>query len=102
MMQNIYPSGLRPFSDVDVLIKRDALTRVKEILDGLGYRTSPKFYSRIEDFVCELNYVKADVLSVMIEPHWLLDPPYPYGKKICMKKLWRRSQPVDFLGLQNR
>jgi hypothetical protein len=103
MMQFLYPAGLRPFTDMDLLIKREKLNCVQEILSKLGYvRRAPRFHSGFVDFAGEVNYVKEDILPVMIEPHWLLAPAYPYGAKICMNRLWRRSATVDFLGVETR
>ncbi len=103
MMQFIYPAGLRPFTDMDLLIKREKLDCVQKILSKLGYaRRAPRVQSGFVDFAGEVNYVKEDILPVMIEPHWLLAPSYPYGEKICMNRLWRRSEKVDFLGVETR
>ena len=100
MMQGIYPPGLRPFTDMDILIRRQKLPQVIELLCGLGYRPyAPQLRPGAEDFQGAVNYVRAEALTIMIEPHWTLGPPYPYSGRIEIEGLWQRAKTANIAGI---
>jgi hypothetical protein len=100
MMEGIYPPGLRPFTDMDILIHREKLSQVIEILCGLGYRPyAPQLRPGAEDFQGAVNYVRAEAFTIMIEPHWTLGPPYPYSGRIEIEGLWQRAKKANIAGI---
>ncbi len=100
MMQGLYPPGLRPFTDIDILIRRQKLPQVIELLCGLGYQPySPQLRPGAEDFQGEVNYVRAEALTIMIEPHWTLGPPYPYSGRIEEAGLWQRAKKANIASI---
>jgi hypothetical protein len=100
MMEGIYPAGLRPFTDIDFLIRREKLAQVEEILGSLGYRSRIRELRHgTEDFQGEVGYLKNGRMTIFIEPHWLLGPPYPYAGRVDMDSLWRRSREANVAGI---
>jgi len=100
VMDGIYPAGMRSFSDMDILIHRETLPRVLEILRGMGYRPhGPLWRPGAEDFQGELAYVKDGPFPIMVEPHWSLGPPYPYPGRLDMKGLWVRARKAEIAGV---
>jgi len=95
MMEEIYPPGLRPFSDIDLLIRRENLSGAMEILRDLGYRPyDPQ--SRPQG----VNYVKGGELPVMIDPHWTLGcPPYRYLQTGYIEGVWERARKAKVAGV---
>lgn len=91
-----YPPGVRAFTDMDVLIHKGDLQRVKNILSGLGYCSkSATFQEDVQDFQNEVNYMKEGRTTVIIEPHWMLAPPFTFYGTIDMDGIWKRSQRVQ-------
>ncbi len=100
MMEGIYPPGLRPFTDMDLLIRRRRLPQVIEIIFALGYRPyAPQLRPGAEDFQGAVNYVKEGEIPIMIEPHWTLGPPYPYPGRLDMEGLRERVRKADVAGV---
>jgi hypothetical protein len=100
MMEGVYPAGLRPFTDIDFLIRREKLSQVVEILGRLGYRSRGRERRRgAEDFQCDVQYLKKGRITIFVEPHWLLGPPYPYAGRVDMGSLWQRAREVNVAGI---
>lgn len=101
LTEGLYPHlGLRPFSDIDLLIHREKLHQVIETLRGLGYCPySPQLRPRAEDFQGGVNYVKDGELTIMIEPHWILGPPYPYAGRVDIEGVWERARKAKIAGV---
>jgi hypothetical protein len=100
MMEGIYPAGLRPFTDIDFLIRKEKLRQVREILGGLGYRRHvPPLRPGTEDLQSGMNYVKPVRPHMAVEPHLTLGAPYPYSGRIEAEGLWQRARRVNIAGL---
>ena len=100
MMEGIYPAGLRPFTDIDFLIRQEKLTQVEGILGSLGYRScSREIRHGVEDFQCEAQYLKKGRMTIFVEPHWLLGAPYPYAGRVRIEGLWQRAQEANVASL---
>ena len=69
--------ALRPFSDIDLLIRKQDLARAREVLFDLGYRPPP--YA-LDDRYFERNHLHLQYLKregeVVTEIHWALDHKY--------------------------
>jgi hypothetical protein len=69
-------SALRPFSDMDLLIRKQNLARARETLLDLGYRSShgidEKYFERNH---LHLQYLRREG-GVVVELHWALDHKY--------------------------
>jgi len=100
MMEGIYPAGLRPFADIDFLIRQEKLAQVEGILGSLGYRSfSRELRHGAEDFQCEAQYLKKGRMSFIVEPHWILGSPYPYASRVRIEGLWQRAQEANVASL---
>ena len=100
MMQGIYPPGLRPFTDIDILIRREKLPQVIELLCGLGYLPyAPQLRPGAEDFQGQVAYVRAEAFTIMIDTHWTLGHPYPHSGRIEIEGLWQRAKKANIAGI---
>ncbi len=70
-------SALRPFSDLDLLIRKRDLARVREVLSDLGYGPPPQ---AIDDRYFERHHLHLGYLrkegGIVAEIHWALDHKY--------------------------
>ncbi|MFQ5925149.1 MAG: nucleotidyltransferase family protein [Dehalococcoidia bacterium] len=98
---NLYPNlGLRPLRDIDLLIQREELAQLIEILCTLGYeRCLPPARDGIENLQGEIPLVKDGEFPLVIEPHWTLGPQYPYSGRIKPEGLWHRARRVNLAGV---
>ncbi|KAF5434249.1 hypothetical protein C5S35_14810 [Candidatus Methanophagaceae archaeon] len=92
--------GLRPFSDVDILVRESDLQRAKKQLSELGYRldeeVSPEKYN--EEFGCDLYYIgKVNILEI----HWdiLRKTKSDRYTRVEIEKLWERAVPAKIAGV---
>lgn len=97
LAQIVYKNpALRPFSDIDLLIKKGDLHKTKECLERLGYTApansiSQRFYA---GYHFNLSFVKKDKLSIPIEIHWdVVDSFKSYSHDIS--EIWDTACPVQ-------
>ncbi|RCV62717.1 putative nucleotidyltransferase [Methanophagales archaeon] len=95
--------GLRPFSDVDLLVRKKDLQRAKKKLVELGYildeDVSPERYN--EDFGCDLYYAgKVNVLEI----HWDIMRKTKSDRyaRIKIEHIWERAVPAKIAGADTR
>jgi hypothetical protein len=104
LAEEIYKNiGLRPMSDIDLLIKEEDVEKAKEELSKLNYFAEPvivptklhkKFYTALHEELQLVNQNK----EIMIEIHWDIQPIHnPY--KVDIKKLWDNVKPVKIAGV---
>jgi len=92
-------TGLRPMSDLDILVRKDDLPRAEKILESLGYRK--QFWGLKEDYWMNRHYhlvfekPAGGNKFFTLELHWLLS--YPQAKPL-LPLLWKRLRTVDFEG----
>jgi len=80
----------RPMSDIDLLVPRQALTEVRTILKGLGYREMEHRTGFSETYNYTLEFLKDRHGPIVVEPHWTLTYP-PFVDRIDMDAVWARS-----------
>lgn len=92
--------GLRPFSDVDILVRESDLQSAKKQLPELGYRldeeVSPEKYN--EEFGCDLYYIgKVNILEI----HWdiLRKTKSDRYTRVEIEKIWERAVPAKIAGV---
>jgi len=99
--EHLYPSGLRPYSDIDLLVSRDALHQAENVMNSIGYSpNSLRWQPFSEKFEGENSYIKAGMVDTITEIHWTLGPPFPYAEKIDLKGLRERAVPVNSNGVE--
>jgi len=98
--QVVYRSfALRTMCDLDVLVRREDLTRATEVLTGLDY--APQYYG-----VEEVDYARHHHLRPMARPggirveiHWhIVQPTVPFA--IDLEGLWERAQSAEIAGVE--
>jgi hypothetical protein len=101
MMESIYPPGLRPFTDIDFLVRREEWGRMTEVLDTLGYRSRlPTLRPGTEDIQESMKYTKYGKFPIAVEPHLMLGTPYPYSVRIEAEGLWHRACRINIAGIE--
>ena len=101
MMEGIYPAGLRPFCDIDLLIHRRKLPRAMDVLAGLGYRSRGRGLCHgEEDLYSAVAPVKSGRILTQIDLHWLLGPAYSFEGRVNAKGLWQRAREAEIAGLR--
>lgn len=98
--QVVYESfALRTMCDLDVMVKRDDLTRAAGMLGELGY--VPQFYG-----VEEVDYAKHHHLRPMARPggirveiHWSIARP-TVRFDVDIDGLWERARPIEIAGVE--
>lgn len=85
----IYPFGIRPVDDIDLLIKPENLNQANLVLEKLGYSGSiiglPLWmHSSISG---KITYVNNNKINIPIDLHTKLGA-YPYMGKINFKTIW--------------
>ena len=100
LAEALYPDpALRPGTDLDLLIRRETLERVDDLLLGLGYRRRPDAHS----FQFDLSFDRATLYEapsgIHVDLHWGLvsDPRYSWGERESLT-VWDRAVRVRVAG----
>ncbi len=97
LINSIYQDiGVRPMTDMDILIKKENVPLISNILESLNYGTNPivksKFVKQVEHFHLPAFINKSN--HVMVEPH-----THIHSEKSTMNidiiEFWKNSVPVD-------
>ena len=103
LAETIYKNiGLRPMGDVDLLIKKEDLQKVKKKLVQLMYHAPvypTKWHEQWQtEQAEEIHYTNQDK-NIMIDVHWNIQPPsIPF--QIDINKFWENAQPVKIAGVE--
>ena len=96
--------GLRSFSDVDLLIKKEDLHKVKKELSQLMYHAPDNIYPTkcheqwLNEPAVEIQYTNQDK-TVKIDVHWDIQPPSsPF--QIDINGFWENAQSVKIAGVE--
>ncbi len=103
LAEEIYKNiGLRPMSDIDLLIKEKDLQKTKMELIKLKYSATTIFQTKLhEQFETvldnELSFMHQEK-KIVIEIHWNIQPHHtPY--KININKFWNNTKTVKIAGI---
>ena len=103
LAETIYKNiSLRPMGDIDLLIKKEDLHKVKKELSQLMYHAPvlpTKLFEQWETEQCHaIQYTNQDK-NVEIEPHWDIQlPSSPF--QIDINKFWENAQPVKIADVE--
>jgi len=94
--------GLRPCSDLDILVMPPQVPRVKEMLLAQGYQAQHRFADAAEEAAhlqtdCEYNFIRPSD-RLLVEIHWRFRPqsfPFP----LDFGELWGRRETVLLAGV---
>jgi hypothetical protein len=93
--------GLRQFADLDILINKRDLHKVKELLTDYGFKPHPELShpqeAALSRFDCAWNFVNAK--NVMVDVHWNLVERH-FACAIDTDGLFDRLQPITIAGKQ--
>lgn len=96
-LTNFYPDlGLRPVRDIDLLVRREQIPIVIEVLLGCWYR--PFGSTAGSDSRGQVTYVKDGEPPIGIEPHWRLGSSFSYAGRITVEGVWQRAEKLDVAG----
>jgi len=92
----VYPDiGLRPMSDLDILVPRAQVAQAVAAVHGLGYGFDGDFSGSLDaiiDTKCDLE-LKHHQTHLPLELHWsLFEPPGRYGALV--EDIWRSAVPA--------
>jgi putative nucleotidyltransferase-like protein len=100
LAEALYPDpALRPCSDLDLLIRRETVERVDDLLLGLGYRRRPDAHS----FQFDLGFDRATLYEapsgIRVDLHWGLvsDARYSWEERESLT-VWDRAVPIRVAG----
>lgn len=99
----IYPPGVRPVGDIDLLVKKQdfnkAITALYEIGIKLKDYSMPIWIHR--EFAKKTTLVPENDNFVPVDLHISLGP-YPYMGRVDIKEVWKSSEKVNINGIQVR
>ena len=92
---------LREFADLDILVRKEDLGRVIELLSSNGLQPAPALtksqQAALRRFECAHNF--GDEGEVLFDVHWNFAAPYS-AFKFPVDRIWERRQRVSIGGRQ--
>ena len=88
--------GLRPMSDIDLLVPREDVPRALEVLLGCGYDTAiPEIHTGASQLYASELFLRANNPEApALDLHWCLINTPHYHHKISAPALWENTTPV--------
>jgi hypothetical protein len=95
--------GLRPMSDVDLLVKKEDLPRAEKIMCGSGYlfqgNMSPEWYRKNHQHIVYIHPNK----NILVEIHWhIANKSHPFRIRNIdiglIERWWERANTVEISG----
>jgi hypothetical protein len=95
--------ALRPFSDLDFLLRRRDIPRATSLLVARGYRVHPRLRGTREAAYrgSQRHYSFRRGDGILVELHWRIAPGY-FSLPRPPEAMWQRLQPVSFRGREVR
>ena len=96
--------GLRPFGDLDLLLRREDIARAKALLQLEGYRPSLDMDDAEEQAYLDEQYAYGlvhDRLGAIVELHWTLSHR-GYAYRADLDAVWAHSRTVSLAGMEIR
>ena len=98
--------GVRGMSDVDLLIRKQDIQKVDDLLDKLGYSAvDPSPFDSLgngNNYLATRDYRSKKPSHPSFHIHWHIvnsSVPAPYAAKINMDKIWEDALPVNLAGV---
>ena len=96
--------SLRPFGDLDIVVKRDQIFRAKELLLESGFLPTHVMSAAEEEDYVDQQYAltltkKKGDFYIVAELHWALTHKF-FSFRFTPEELWTRTQSLDLLGVQ--
>jgi len=104
LAETVYPEpAVRPMSDIDLLVRPEAVEAAEAVLRELGYTRSartrhPPDWWRTQHYHLTWHPPASAPLAVPVELHWQLErPSRPFA--IDLEGLWGRAMPARLAGV---
>ena len=101
MMEILYPPGTRPFSDIDLLVRKQDIERAGRILSKMGFEENIEPRQGLVQARKNAGFSKKGRLPVMVECHYRLGP-CPYLDRPSPYLLLRDSAEYEIYGMRTR
>lgn len=97
----VYPFGVRPFDDIDLLVKPEHFDEINNVLQKLGYADTA--YSiplwTHQDFANKVTYHEKDRdVNIPVDLHFSLGP-HPYLGRLSRELLWKDAEKFEIEGM---
>jgi len=79
----------RSMGDLDLLVRREALSEVATVLGSLGFLEIDRRPGFARTFSYTLEFVKETHGTILVEPHWSIAYP-PFAERVDMAQIWKR------------
>lgn len=101
MLENLYPDGLRTFSDIDLLLKKENLPEAGKVLNLLGYLENIEPRPGTVDIRKNIGYTKKGQgqSPLFVEIHYRLGP-CPYMDRLQPSLLFRNAGKMKIGGME--
>jgi len=91
--------SVRPMGDLDLLVKRDDCSEVRDVLRRLDYTEVDRRPGFAETYSYTLEFVKDQHGWITVEPHWTVAYP-PFMDAIDMGTVWSRCRRSTVAGVE--
>jgi len=91
--------SVRPMGDLDLLVKQEEYSSVRNALQQLGYVETDRRPGFAEIYSYTLEFVKDRHGWITVEPHWTLAYP-PFMGSIDMNGVWERCRRSTVAGVE--
>jgi putative nucleotidyltransferase-like protein len=89
----------RPTGDIDLLVRREQMTDVTDMLKALGYHEVDRRSGFALAYSYTLEFATLRHGGILVEPHWTLAYP-PCTDTIEMDRVWERCIPGTVAGVE--
>ncbi|MBI1870603.1 MAG: nucleotidyltransferase family protein [Chlamydiae bacterium] len=90
---------LRPYMDLDILIRKEDVSKARTILESQGYK--PRLHLNLQQQKWLLQYDCEETFSkegLHVDLHWEIDLPHLSFSKLNDQNLWENLKEMDFGG----
>jgi hypothetical protein len=102
LAQQLYGElSTRPLGDIDLLVRRESLPDIADLLTALGFSEMDRRPGFARTYSNTLEFVKKRHGWVLVEPHWTIAYP-PFADRIDMEAVFLRCVRGHVLGVESR
>jgi len=91
--------SLRPSGDIDLLVRRDDLAALTDIMQSRGYSEFDRGPGFSRDYSYTLEFATPRHGGILVEPHWTIAYP-PFADRMDMDAVWSRCTRGTVAGVE--